>query len=226
MVMSPKLMAPRHMARWNVVGRSSPSSDFSVFAFSASDFPSPPKASTNSSLAIFERPSTSRSWASSYSSSLVSSFRSLVWTITASSGQVYPSGPTGNPPDSASVVAGSIIWLLMNDSVLQAAGVAFLTVFLAELGDKSQLLALSLSARYRRPVLLAAVLTASALTIGAAVLVGDLIGGLLPTWVLRAGAGILFIVFSVLTLLREEEDDEGASTPARGGFLTAVIALC
>lgn len=126
------------------------------------------------------------------------------------------------------MVAGAIIWLLMNDSVLQAAGVAFLTVFLAELGDKSQLLALSLSARYRRPVLLAAVLTASALTIGAAVLVGDLIGGLLPTWVLRAGAGILFLVFAALTLFGddEEEADGGQAATARSGFVTAVLALC
>ena len=72
--------------------------------------------------------------------------------------------------------------------MIRAAGVAFLTVFLAELGDKSQLLALSRSARYRRPVLLAAVLTASAATIGAAVLVGDLVGDLLPARALRGGS--------------------------------------
>ena len=111
--------------------------------------------------------------------------------------------------------------------MLQAAGVAFLTVFLAELGDKSQLLALSLSARYRRPVLLAAVFTASALTIGAAVLVGDLVGDFLPTWALRLGAGLLFLVFAVLSLSNEEEEDDlEAAARARSGFFTAVLALC
>lgn len=111
--------------------------------------------------------------------------------------------------------------------MLQAAGVAFLTVFLAELGDKSQLLALSLSARYRRSVLLAAVFTASAVTIGAAVLVGGLVGDLLPTWALRTGAGILFLVFAVLTLLDDgDEQDEDDPSAARPGFFTAVLALC
>lgn len=113
--------------------------------------------------------------------------------------------------------------------MLEATGVAFVTVFLAELGDKSQLLALSLSARLRRSVLLAAVLTASALTIGLSVLLGDLAGQVIPTGALRVGAGLLFLVFAVLTLWAGEEDgkDEGASVEARPRhqFLAAVLAL-
>src|SRR5690606_26665619 len=129
-VMSPKLMAPRQMARSEVVGRSSPSSEF------------------------------------------------LVWAIRASSTSSTRSAPGITGGLGAATTTDDHSWLRHEGihHVIRAAGVAFLTVFLAELGDKSQLLALSLSARYRRPVLLAAVLTASAATIGAAVLVGDLVG--------------------------------------------------
>lgn len=110
--------------------------------------------------------------------------------------------------------------------MLRSAGVAFLTLFLAELGDKSQLLALSLSARYRRGVLLAAVVVASALTVGVSVLLGSLAGQLIPTQALTIGAGVLFLVFAVLALRGEDEDDEhGAPVERRGGLLVAILAL-
>lgn len=109
--------------------------------------------------------------------------------------------------------------------MLQTLGVAFGTVFLAELGDKSQLLALSLSSRYRRPVLLAAVLTASALTIGVSVVAGSLVGQLLPTRVLTVGAGMFFLVYAAVTLRGEDHDEADVEPRARGGFLTAVLAL-
>jgi putative Ca2+/H+ antiporter (TMEM165/GDT1 family) len=110
--------------------------------------------------------------------------------------------------------------------MLQVITIAFATVFVAELGDKSQLLALSLSARYRRPVLLAAVLCASALTIGASVLVGSLVGQLIPEGVLGVVAGILFLGFAVLTL-RQADEDAGAVEEGRAasGFATAVLAM-
>ena len=110
--------------------------------------------------------------------------------------------------------------------MLSAIGVAFATVFLAELGDKSQLLALSLAARYRRGVLLAAVFTASAVTVGISVAVGTVAGELLPVRWLRIGAGVLFLVFAALTFLRSAEDEGELKGPRRGGFFPAVFALC
>ncbi len=78
---------------------------------------------------------------------------------------------------------------------------AFATVFVAELGDKTQLAALSLSAGTGRPwtVLLAstaALVASSAL----AVLAGTHLARWLdPLWINRA-AGTLFIVLGVITL--------------------------
>ncbi|WP_108668559.1 TMEM165/GDT1 family protein [Euzebya rosea] len=113
--------------------------------------------------------------------------------------------------------------------MLDAIGVAFATVFLAELGDKSQLLALSLSARYRRSVLLLAVLTASAVTMAVSVTVGNLVGQLLPTRAITAAAAILFVAFGVLTLRGGEEEgaegEEEAGDASSSGFVGIVAAL-
>lgn len=110
--------------------------------------------------------------------------------------------------------------------MVEAMAVAFATVFVAELGDKSQLMALSLAARYSRSVLLLAVLTASTITVGISVLLGNLIGDLLPTRVLTIGAGVLFLVFAGLTLWGDDEDEESEDDAQRaGGFVTAVLAL-
>ena len=115
--------------------------------------------------------------------------------------------------------------------MLDAIGVAFATVFLAELGDKSQLLALSLSARYRRSVLLLAVLTASAVTMAVSVTVGNLVGQLLPTRAITAAAAILFVAFGVLTLRggeeagAEGEEEETGDASSSSGFVGIVAAL-
>ena len=112
--------------------------------------------------------------------------------------------------------------------MFDAIGAAFATVFLAELGDKSQLLALSLSARYRRSVLLLAVLTASAVTMAVSVTVGNLVGQLLPTRTITAGAALLFVVFGVMTLRGDDEEDdveEGESASSSSGFVGIVAAL-
>lgn len=78
---------------------------------------------------------------------------------------------------------------------------AFATVFVAELGDKTQLAALSLSAGSGKPwtVLLAstAALVASSVL---AVIAGTYLARWLdPVWINRS-AGVLFIVLGILTL--------------------------
>ncbi len=77
----------------------------------------------------------------------------------------------------------------------------FITVFLAELGDKTQLAALMISAKEKRfwPVFLAAsaaLVLASALGVAA----GNLIGNVLPVKLIRVAAGLLFILLGMLIL--------------------------
>ncbi|MBN1859543.1 TMEM165/GDT1 family protein [Candidatus Bipolaricaulota bacterium] len=83
---------------------------------------------------------------------------------------------------------------------------AFALVFLAELGDKTQLAALALSADSQRPW--AVFLGASAalvLSTGIAVILGTVLHRIMPesmTRIIQYAAGTLFLVAGVLTLIR------------------------
>jgi putative Ca2+/H+ antiporter (TMEM165/GDT1 family) len=82
----------------------------------------------------------------------------------------------------------------------------FTTVFLAELGDKTQLATFSLAAgaKSRWVVFLGAWLALGATTL-LAVLLGDLLTRhVSPIW-LRRAAGVLFVVMGVLFLVRPGE---------------------
>jgi len=88
----------------------------------------------------------------------------------------------------------------------QLLGLTFVTVFLAEIGDKSQLAAIALGGNSKFPnaVLLgciAALLTASFL----GVLLGGGVAHLLPTRFLKAIAAIGFALLALKLLLFEED---------------------
>ena len=85
---------------------------------------------------------------------------------------------------------------------------AFVVVFLAELGDKTQLVALTVAGRYPpRQVLLAlgvaiAVLQTLSVTVGAA------LSRLVPDRAIAIGAGLLFLGFAVWTWRSADQGDE------------------
>ncbi len=80
--------------------------------------------------------------------------------------------------------------------------ITFGTVFLAEIGDKTQLAALSMTADTRAPV---TVFLAASLALCLATLIGVTVGGLLthyvPEHLIKKAAGLVFIVIGVLILL-------------------------
>ena len=69
-------------------------------------------------------------------------------------------------------------------------------VFLAELGDKTQLVALGLGARHRLAPVLAGVALGYAATNLVSVAVGGALGATLPTRALGIAGGLLFLVFA------------------------------
>lgn len=110
---------------------------------------------------------------------------------------------------------------------LQALGLAFGVVFVAELGDKSQLLALALAARYRPLPVLAGIALGSGLMFAVSVGVGAVLGAALPTRALNLLAGLAFIGFGLWTL-RGDDDEEVEEAPEAGTrsvVLTAAGAL-
>jgi len=78
----------------------------------------------------------------------------------------------------------------------------FSVIFLAEMGDKTQLAAMTLAAEKKRPwaVFLGATLALAAVS-AIGILVGSALGNYLPiTWIKRI-AGIAFIVIGLLVLV-------------------------
>lgn len=77
----------------------------------------------------------------------------------------------------------------------------FVSIFLAELGDKTQLATIAFASKYGwKTAFLGAILGLTAVNLIGA-LIGDKIGDVLPVEVIHKGAGILFIAFGVLMLL-------------------------
>lgn len=99
-------------------------------------------------------------------------------------------------------------------------------IFVAELGDKSQLMAMTFAARYRARDVLIGITAATALVHLASVAIGALIGGAFADyqdWIAIA-AGIAFIVFGAWTLRGDELTEEEASK-ARGATGAAILAV-
>jgi len=107
---------------------------------------------------------------------------------------------------------------------MTAALVAFGVVFVAELGDKSQLLALTLATRFRPVPVLAGLALAAAGLMVLAVAAGAALSAALPTEALTVAAGLAFLVFAVLTL-RSPEGEGVALGPRRPGVLTVAGAF-
>jgi putative Ca2+/H+ antiporter (TMEM165/GDT1 family) len=92
---------------------------------------------------------------------------------------------------------------------------SFSLIGLAEIGDKSQLVCMTLAARYRPwPVLLGAIVAFALLNI-IAVIFGAAAAHWLPESVVMAVVGILFILFGIHALRNSTADDDEVPT-ARG----------
>ena len=87
-------------------------------------------------------------------------------------------------------------------------------IFVAELGDESQLMALTFATRYRPLLVMVGIAIATALINAISVAVGYGLGLALPTRWISLAAGLVFIGFAIWTLRAEEEDDEDVSAAA------------
>jgi putative Ca2+/H+ antiporter (TMEM165/GDT1 family) len=101
------------------------------------------------------------------------------------------------------------------------------TVALAEIGDKTQLLALLLAARFRRPgPIVAGILVATLLNHALAGALGALAAQWLTPQVLRWIVAISFIAIAAWTLKPDKlDDDEAQAGSNHGAFVATVIAF-
>lgn len=85
--------------------------------------------------------------------------------------------------------------------------IPFITIGLAELGDKTQLSILLLSSKTKKHLeLLLGVMAAFLITDGVAVLIGSWLTSVVPMVWIKIVSGVIFIVFGVLTLRDTDEE--------------------
>jgi len=110
---------------------------------------------------------------------------------------------------------------------LSSAGATFLLVALAEIGDKSQLVCMTLAARHRgAPVVLGAVAAFALLNL-LAVLFGAAVAAWLPEWLVTLAVAVLFAVFGIAALRHETGDDDETveEKPGHGIFATTFLMI-
>ena len=97
-------------------------------------------------------------------------------------------------------------------------------VGIAEIGDRTQLLALILAARYRKPwSIIAGVLCATLLSHGAAAWVGARLSGFLQPALLDGAVGGSMIVMSLWALRPDKLEEESLPASGSGVFLTTLV---
>ena len=111
---------------------------------------------------------------------------------------------------------------------MSAFWLSFAVIFVAELGDKSQLMAMTFATRYKFWTVILAITAATAVVHLFSVALGNVVGLALPTGPINIIAGVAFIGFGLWTLrgdeLTEEEESRAART-TRSAFFAVAIAF-
>ena len=108
---------------------------------------------------------------------------------------------------------------------LTSAGTTFLLVGLAEFGDKSQLVCMTLAARHRGlPIVIGAILAFAILNL-LAVLFGAAVAAWLPEWLVTLAVAVLFATFGVSSLRYEDEDEDETVEEMPGHGIVATTFL-
>jgi putative Ca2+/H+ antiporter (TMEM165/GDT1 family) len=103
---------------------------------------------------------------------------------------------------------------------------AFMLIFAAEMGDKTQILAMAFATRYSVKKVLLGIFIGSFLNHGIAVALGTLISSKIPISKIQIAAGAAFIFFALWTLrVEKEEDDDGQKGFNYGAVATVALAF-
>ena len=101
---------------------------------------------------------------------------------------------------------------------------SFGVIFVAELGDKSQLMALAFATRFRALEVLVGITLATAVVHLISVAIGGAVGAALPTDAINVVGGIAFLAFGAWTLRGDHLTDEDRQSVQKTGR-SAVLAV-
>ena len=104
--------------------------------------------------------------------------------------------------------------------------IALFLVLIAEMGDKTQLVALAFATRFKPWLVMAGVFSATLLIHLFSVSIGQIAGFALPLFWIKIAAGLAFIGFGLWTLRGDElDEDEELSHSRFGPFMTVAVTF-
>lgn len=102
---------------------------------------------------------------------------------------------------------------------------ALLFVVVAEMGDKTQLLAMAMASKYKARQVMLGVLVATVLNHALAVAMGSYLSAVIPMGTVKLVAGIAFLIFGLWTLRGDKLDDDENKKQKFGPVATVAIAF-
>jgi len=108
--------------------------------------------------------------------------------------------------------------------MIEAFLLSFAVIFVAELGDKSQLMALAFATRYRAAVVLTGITVATAIVHLLSVALGAAVGAAIPERAVALVAAVAFVGFGIWTLRGDRLTDDDEARAARSGR-SAVLSV-
>ncbi|MDK2933259.1 MAG: Ca2+/H+ antiporter, family [Clostridiales bacterium] len=102
---------------------------------------------------------------------------------------------------------------------------AFFLIFMAEMGDKTQILAMAFATKYKVQKVLLGVLIGSFLNHGLAVLLGVYMANIIPIELVRFIAACAFIFFGLWSLRSEVDEEEEEAKGKFGPVVTVALAF-
>ena len=84
----------------------------------------------------------------------------------------------------------------------------FFTEFIAEMGDKTQLMLIALTSKYKLRDIILGTATAILVLNGLAVLAGGLVSEFIPDWLIKTIAALAFLYFATSIVTGDDDDEE------------------
>lgn len=84
----------------------------------------------------------------------------------------------------------------------------FFTEFIAEMGDKTQLMLIALTSKHKLKDIILGTAAAILVLNGLAVLAGGLVSEFIPDWLIKTAAALAFLYFAASTIAGDEDDEE------------------
>lgn len=98
----------------------------------------------------------------------------------------------------------------------------FFTEFIAEMGDKTQLMLIALTSKYKLRDIILGTAVAILVLNGLAVLAGGLVSEFIPDWLIKMIASLAFLYFAASTIAGDDDEEE---EDAKSGIQFAPLAV-